>query len=322
MKGSKPKIDKSLLDKVSDRLLFVLAGLFIGVGIVGVVIVDEGVISDGAAAAIVASLSEALMVTGATTLIVSFALSDSIRFEPVIKRAFNAQTSRFPTLKEAKAMKADLASAVTTVGGDLYELQKELPNLASAFVLKKERIYPQSITLLDDLHDGDIRVLTTAEEDLSTPTGAEWIKALNAWLEVNFDSRRLLRVIARRPQYHDDMDRVKTELLEPFVGQNAHQWVYTDPEFALSVLLLGTRRAIFGFLPRTKQPNPAPKSRFQYAVVVTNEVLVRNLVTWFDERYASDGNGNSTTKVMTGGAIDDSSLCRLWESTDSEPSVG
>lgn len=285
------------------------------------VIVDEGVIPDGAAAAMVISFSEALMVTGATTLIVSFALSDSVRLEPVIKRIFAAQTSNFPTLREAKDMKEEIEGAVTSVSGDVHDIRNELPSLASAFVLKKERIYPQSMTLLDALHEGEIRVLTTAEEDLSTPAGAEWIKALNEWLEVDFDSRRLFRVIARRPQFPDDMGQVKTQLLEPFVGRNAHQWVYNDPEFALSVLLLGTRRAIFGFLPRTKQPDPAPKSRFQYAVVVSNEVLVRNLVTWFDERYTNE-EGDSSTKVMTGGAIDEASLCRLWESVSPERSQG
>lgn len=312
---------KTVLEKLSDRIVWILATLLLVVGIVLVVLVDEGTIPSGATAEIVTSLAEALMVTGATTIIVSFALSETARLEPMIGRIFKDQASRFPSLDDiddriTANIKSELAEVIAPLGGSVEKLADELPGLANAFVLKREHIYPQSITMLHGLGSGEVRVLMTAEEDLSSPSGEDWISELSEWLKVDFDSRRLIRVIARRPQFADDMEQVKAQLLEPFRETNANQWVYTDPEFPLSVLLLGTRLAVFGFLPRT-QANPAPRSRFQYAVVVTSEMLVRNLVTWFDDRYTKDEKGAATARVMTRGEIDEDVLCQLWQ--DGQP---
>jgi hypothetical protein len=317
MNSSEPETNDSLLTKLSNRVILLVAGLFMLIGVVGTVAVNEKWIHHPTVAQICAAIAEAFLVTGATTLIVTFALADVSRMQPVLKRLFDDQAASFPSADDISAdvtssLSREIAAATAPIDTDVKQIKDELQCLGSAFVLRQEHIYPQSVTMLHELNKGEIRVLTTAEEDLSAGPGAEWIEALNGWLEGHYDSRKLLRVIARRPEFPDDIDKVKEQVLDPFKNTNAHQWIYTDPELALSVLLLGTRRAIFGFLPRT-QSDDSSQSRFQYAVVITNEMLVLNLVSWFDDRYISDEEMAKTTKVMTYGKIQDAHLTELWD---------
>jgi hypothetical protein len=75
-------------------------------------------------------------------------------------------------------------------------------------------------------------------------------------------------------------------------------------------MLLGRHKAVVGFLPRAKHPEAMKQTRFDYAVVVANEMLVSNLSTWFDERYSDNP---CTTKVMSGGHIDEARLAALTD---------
>jgi hypothetical protein len=323
MSPPEPQTPDSLLTKLSNRLIIVVAVLFILVGAGITVAVYEEWIRDPTVAHLSAAIAEAILVTGATTLIVTFALADVARMQPVLKRLFDAQASRFPSADDISSnvtasLTQEIAAVTSPIDLDVKRIRDELQCLGSAFVLRQEHIYPQSVTMLQELNKGDIRVLTTAEEDLSTEPGAEWIDALNTWLSGHFDSRKLFRVIARRPDFPDDVEKVKEQALDPFRNTNANQWIYTDPELALSVLLLGTRRAIFGFLPRIQRAESS-QSRFQYAVVITNEMLVLNLVSWFDARYISDEEKAKTTKVMSAGEINNAHLAELWGDPDPSP---
>lgn len=312
--------DESLLEKLSDRLVTIFAVVFLTFGAGGVALATYVLKHHPYGHDIVSALSEALMVTGATTFIVSYALSDSVRLTPIIKRAFTNYASQIPTADEisasvAEGLTASVSDAVTRLDAAIKCVATDMEKHATAMVLKQDEIYPRSMTMLKEMAEGDVRILMTAEEDLtSNPeangySGEDWVLDLKQWLDADYDKRKLYRVIARRPHSLDDLEQTKARLLEPFIGTNADQWVYTDAEFAVSVMLLGKYRAIFGFLPRTRRRTVTPsRTRFDYAVVVTSEMLVGNLVTWFNERYTRD---NVAQKIMAGGDIDDHMLTTL-----------
>ncbi|HEX5852224.1 MAG TPA: hypothetical protein VFY36_03940 [Solirubrobacteraceae bacterium] len=276
--------------------------------------------------------SEALMVTGVTTLIVSFALFDDFRLERILKSlllpriADILRPERMRAVADS-AIHAHLPDAVNQICSRIAQAESVSQQIAGAYVLHRSEIYPRSITMLQELRDGDVRILMSAEEDLSDTSpsgesdsesesnaGAEWVDQLDKWLRHDFDGNHLVRVIAARPKSAGDVARVRDRLVLPFEGANANQWVYADSEFSVSILLLGDRHAIFGFLPRRNDMPPnTPRvlsrtTRLEYGVVVTNRMLVKNLITWFEDRYTKDGNSAIATKVMTKGEVDEDAL--------------
>ncbi len=274
------------------------------------------------------------MVTGATTLIVSFALLDEVRLEQILRKLLVPRAADILRPEELRTAASSVVAehippAVREICMRIEKAESVSQPIAGAYVLHRSEIYPRSITLLHELRTGDVRILMSAEEDLTDTAGSgerasdnpesnfggEWVEQLSKWLRGDFDSNHLVRVIATRPQSANDVRRARDRLLLPFEGTNSSQWVYADPEFSVSILLLGDRHAIFGFLPRRNDhlPSSSPTmlartTRLEYGVVITNRMLVKNLITWFDERYTSDGTAAITTKVMTRGEIDETAL--------------
>lgn len=317
-------------ERLSRRLALVLALGIFGVGVgaaTGVSFIPE---DETVSVEILKALSEAFMVTSLTTLIVTFALLDEVRLEGILKKLLLPRIINLLGPATDAALTAHLPPAVADICARIERAEGVSQQIAGAYVLHRSEIYPRSITLLHELRNGDVRILMSAEEDLTNasadhdsddePTGSQgsggtWVRELSEWLGADFDGNHLIRVIATRPQFAEDVASARERLLLPFEGTNSNQWIYADPEFSVSILLLGDRHAIFGFLPRqngTLPPNSprlfARSTRLEYGVVISNRMLVKNLITWFDDRYAQDGNTAIATKVMAKGEIDDSAL--------------
>ncbi len=314
-------------EKLSGRLGLVLALGIFGVGVgaaAGVAFIPE---DETVAVEILKALSEAFMVTSLTTLIITFALLDEVRLERILKKLLLPRLVSLLGPATEVALMAHLPPAVAEICARIERAEGVSQQVAGAYVLHRSEIYPRSITLLRELHNGDVRILMSAEEDLTnSPTdqngddgsqssGGTWVRELSKWLSRDFDGNHLIRVIATRPQFAEDVASARERLLLPFEGTNANQWIYADPEFSVSLLLLGDRHAIFGFIPRrdstipVNSPRVLPRTtRLEYGVVISNRMLVKNLITWFDDRYAQGGNAAITTKVMTKGEIDDVAL--------------
>jgi hypothetical protein len=323
-------------EKLSARLVVVLAIGLVVLGIGGAVGASFIPESETVGIETARALSEAFIVTGITTLIVSFALLDDVRVERIVRSVLVPRITDVLQPKELRAV-ADsaiaehLPNAVGEICSRIAQAETVSQQIAGAYVLHRSEIYPRSITLLHEMHSGFVRILMSAEEDLtdSAPnpetsdpadakdsnSGAEWVEQLTAWLRSDFDGNHLVRVIATRPQSTTDIASARDRLIQPFVGTNANQWIYPDSEFSVSILLLGDRHAIFGFLPRRSDhfppntPRMLPRTtRLEYGIVISNRMLVKNLITWFEDRYTKDDPNATATKIMTKGEIAESAF--------------
>jgi hypothetical protein len=287
-------------------------------------------------------LSEALVSTGLSAAILLFALYNRVEIDGAVTNAF--KETCVPVISESitkstSSMEAHVTReynrAIASVDARATDAEDAIEErMAKAFagtappvkILKQDEIYLGSIDLLRKLDGnggGDIRILMSAEEDLSQEppngnggkqeapnTGADgeqWLNELKKWLGPRNLGRSLRRVIAiPRKGFGEQLGRAQKHLLKPFEHQRATQWFLPDEDFSISVLLLGEQYALFGFPEQPRESDSvAYETPFQYAAVIKHPGLVRYLNHWFDERFADHC---EATEVMHDGNINKPAL--------------